>query len=63
MKEGEIEKGDCGPPIAGEGAYASSAILFEDGPVVYPTNAFDSRLLGDLIGTTRFKSDKISKKK
>ena len=30
---------------AGEGA--SSAILFEDGPVVYPTNAFDSRLRGD----------------
>ena len=30
---------------AGEGA--SSAILFEDGPVVYPANAFDSRLRGD----------------
>ena len=30
---------------AGEGA--SSAILVEDGPVVYPANAFDSRLRGD----------------
>ena len=32
---------------AGEGA--SSAILFEDGPVVYPANAFDSGLRGDWI--------------
>ena len=31
---------------------------FEDGPVVYPANAFDSRLRG----TAWFKSDKISKK-
>ena len=34
MKEEEIEKGDCG-------------YSFEDGPVVYPANAFDSRLWGD----------------
>ena len=33
MKEEEIGEGDCGPP--------------EDGPVVYPANAFDSRLRGD----------------
>ena len=30
---------------AGEGA--SSAYSFEDGPVVYPANAFDFRLRGD----------------
>ena len=34
---------------------------FEDGPVVYPTNAFDSRQRGDYTGTAWFKSDKISK--
>ena len=33
MKEEEIEKGDCE--------------ALEDGPVVYPTNAFDSRLRSD----------------
>ena len=34
MKEEEIEKGDCG---------------FEDGPVVYPAKAFDSRQRGDYV--------------
>ena len=36
----------------------------EDGPVVYPANAFDSRLGGDLVPiSSKLKSDKISKKK
>ena len=36
MKEEEIEKGDC-----------AGRQTDEDGPMVYPTNAFDSRLRGD----------------
>ena len=39
--------------IAGESAW--SAILFEDGPVVYPANAFESRLR---VGSSRKKSQK-----
>ena len=36
---------------------------FENGPVVYPANAFGPRLWGDRRGTAWFKSDKNSKKK
>ena len=51
-KKEEIEKGDCGPPtrkiffwdFVGLEPITSSS---EDGPVVYPANAFDSRLRGD----------------
>ena len=35
---------------------------FEDGLVVYPANAFDSRLRGDQLGTDWFKSEIISKR-
>ena len=47
MKEEEIEKGDCGPPTPKSLFLVLSDLNPPDGPVVYPANAFDSRLRGD----------------
>ena len=52
MKEEEIEKGDCGPPTRKVFFFfwdfvGLELVGLEDGPVVYPANAFDSRLRGD----------------
>ena len=57
MKEEEIEKGDCGPPTRKVFFFFFFFFFFfgsspsdlnqADGPVVYPANAFDSRLRGD----------------
>ena len=49
MKEEEIEKGDC-----------DRGRQPEDGPVVYPANAFDSCLRGDWVplGSSPTKSQK-----
>ena len=50
MKEEEMEKGDCGPvkkAKARRGEARREEGEGEDGPVVYPANAFDSRLRGD----------------
>ena len=47
MKEEEIEKGDCGPPTWKVFFFEILSDLFEDGAVVYPANAFNSRLQGD----------------
>ena len=54
MKEEEIEKGDRGPPtqnvffeILSDLNQAVPNHLADESPVVYPANAFDSRLRGD----------------
>ena len=63
MKEEEIEKGDCGPPTQKVFFFFFFFFFFlriEGGPVVYPANAFDSRLRGDWepLGSSPTKSQK-----
>ena len=53
-KEEKIEKGDCSPPTREALRFLMQRVKvhhrpysFEDRPVVYPDNVFDSRLQGD----------------
>ena len=50
MKEKEIEKGYCRPPtwrVFFEILLDLNQVVQGDVPVVYPANAFDSRVRGD----------------